>query len=62
MDTNERLWRPKDLAEYLGMSVDAVHIMRSRGKLPLGVKIGARLYWRPEDVRAWVDQNLERSA
>lgn len=62
MDTNERLWKPRDLAEYLGTSVDAIHLMRSRGQLPPGVKIGARLYWRPQDIYAFVDQHAERAS
>lgn len=50
----ERLWSVQDVAEYLGVSVQTVYSWRGAGKGPPGRRVGKRLRYRPEDVRAWV--------
>ncbi len=47
------------LATVLGSSRKAIYHRRSRGQLPPGVKIGRRVLYRPADVEAFIEANLE---
>lgn len=61
MDDNEIMSR-KGLAEYLGVSEDALHQMATRGTGPKYAKLSGRLVrYRMEDVRAWLENNLVSS-
>jgi excisionase family DNA binding protein len=48
-----RLLRLREVAEYLGLSLDTVHRMCRDGRLPY-VKIGRRLRVEPEELARWV--------
>ncbi len=50
----DRLWSVQDVSYYLGVPVPTVYAWRSAGTGPPGRRVGKRLRYRPEDVRAWV--------
>lgn len=50
----DRLWSVQDVAYFLGVPVQTVYAWRSAGSGPPGRRVGKRLRYRPEDVRAWV--------
>jgi excisionase family DNA binding protein len=58
----ERLWSTAELAEYLGVAVKTIHQWRYMQKGPRGFRVGRHLRFRPADVRAWEDEQLEASA
>lgn len=58
----ERLWSTAELAEYLGVPVKTIHQWRYMQKGPRGFRVGRHLRFRPADVRAWEDEQLEASA
>ena len=60
--TPERLWSTAQLAEYLGVPVKTIHQWRYMQKGPRGFRVGRHLRFRPADVRAWEDEQLEASA
>lgn len=45
------------LAERLGMSRKALSIRRWRGGGPPFVRLGRRVFYRPEDVQEWLVSN-----
>jgi excisionase family DNA binding protein len=58
----EGLWKVKDVADFLAMSVSWVYKEVEAGKLPC-VRIGAALRFRPDDIRAYLDgQRAPRGA
>jgi excisionase family DNA binding protein len=50
----DRLWSVQDVSAYLGVPVDTIYQWRSQGSGPPGRRMGKRLRYRPQDVRAWV--------
>ncbi len=60
--TPERLWSTAQLVEYLGVPVKTIHQWRYLQKGPSGFRVGRHLRFRPADVRAWEDEQLEASA
>ena len=59
--TQERLWSAPQLAEHLGVPVKTIHQWRYLQKGPRGFRVGRHLRFRPADVRAWVDEQIESS-
>ena len=57
----EPLLSVADLAELLATSVAAVYHDVARGHVPQPIRLGARLRWRPETIRAWLT-SLEEEA
>lgn len=51
----ERLWRSKDLAEFLDVSEATLSRWRQRGIGPACIAIGGVARYRPGAVRAWVE-------
>jgi predicted DNA-binding transcriptional regulator AlpA len=58
------LMTPEQLAELLGCSVGTLYNRRSRGlPMPPTIKVpNGAIRWRVEDVDAWLDERVERSA
>jgi excisionase family DNA binding protein len=54
MNSTDRLWGVKDLAEYLGIPVQTIYQWRSKHYGPPGRRIGKHVRFVPEEVRAWV--------
>lgn len=48
----------EDAAEELGLSVSQLRWLRSQKTGPVGARIGKRVYYRPEDLRQWVDSHF----
>lgn len=44
-----------ELADYLGVQVQAIYDLRSAGRGPTGVRIGRELRYRVSDLRTWLD-------
>ena len=53
-----RLLQIEAAANYLGVSVRTVQGLRERREIPC-VKTPRRLYFRPQDLDAWVSAHLE---
>ena len=58
LDQTDRLLTIPDLAQYLRVSEHAIHQQRLRRQKPgnLGFKVGARVLFRPEQVKAWLEE------
>ncbi len=57
----ERLWTIEEVAECLAMSVQTLYGWRCRRYGPPSYRIGNKVRYRPDEVRAWVDQNVAAS-
>jgi hypothetical protein len=57
----ERLWSTAQLAEYLGLPVKTIHQWRYLQKGPRGFRVARHLRFRPADVRAWEDKQLNET-
>ena len=44
-----------ELAEYLGVHVQAIHDLRSDGRGPAGIRVGREIRYRVSDVLRWLD-------
>jgi predicted DNA-binding transcriptional regulator AlpA len=51
----------EDMAVVLRTTETGVRRMRERGTLPPAVKIGSRILWDENVVRAWIDEHREAS-
>lgn len=52
----ERLLTTSELAEYLGLKVQAIYDLRTTGRGPVGIPVGRELRFRPSEVRQWLDR------
>ncbi|WP_353654109.1 helix-turn-helix domain-containing protein [Arthrobacter sp. NEB 688] len=50
----DRLWSVEDASYYLGVPIQTLYSWRGQGVGPPGRRVGRRLRYRPEDVKAWV--------
>jgi len=52
-----RILRPKDLCALLGVTRQALWLMRRSGEFPRGLKLtkGGAIGWREDVVREWLD-------
>ncbi len=48
----DRLWSPQEVAYFLGVPVQTLYTWKWEGRGPACRKIGKRLRYRAEDVRA----------
>lgn len=57
----EPLWTTEDLAMMLRTTANAIRVARCKNEwqLPPAVKIGTRVYWRPQTVREWLAEREE---
>lgn len=51
------LFTPDPIAEKLGITVQALALMRHEGSGPTYIKVGRRVRYRMSDVEAWLDAN-----
>ncbi|MGW3241856.1 helix-turn-helix domain-containing protein [Streptomyces sp. NPDC001070] len=58
----ERYLTPVDLADLLGVPVETVYQWRRKHTGPRGFRVGRHLRFDPEDVRVWVESQMERAA
>lgn len=57
----EPLYAPPVVADHLGLSVQALALMRHEGNGPAYVKLGRRVRYRMSDVEAWLDANTVKT-
>jgi excisionase family DNA binding protein len=50
-----KLWGPKELADYLGVPVQTIYQWRTKGYGPRGRKVGKHVRYRPVDVEKWLE-------
>jgi excisionase family DNA binding protein len=58
----DRLWTVKDVAHYLGVSVNTIYAWRAEGVGPVGRRVGKHVRFHPADVRQWFANQPERVA
>ncbi|HEY9425062.1 MAG TPA: helix-turn-helix domain-containing protein [Microterricola sp.] len=51
-----------ELAEYLGVHVQAIYDLRADGRGPSGIRVGRELRYRVSDVVCWLDGLHEPAA
>ncbi len=44
-----------EVSGLLGISRSLFYELHAEGKVPAPVKLGKRVLWRPDELRAWVD-------
>ncbi|TFD63767.1 DNA-binding protein [Cryobacterium sp. Hb1] len=44
-----------ELAEYLGVQVQAIYDLSTDGRGPSGIRVGREIRYRVSDVRQWLD-------
>jgi len=44
-----------ELAEYVGVQVQAIYDLRTDGRGPSGIRVGREIRYRISDVRRWLD-------
>lgn len=50
-----------ELAEYLGVNVQAIYDLRNDGRGPSGFRVGREIRYRVSDVLGWLDGLHERA-
>jgi len=53
--------KPKQAAEYLGISISLLEKMRSRGDSPIYAKLGRAIIYEIGDLDNWVNERKRRS-
>ena len=53
---DRQLLTARDIAEYLGVSVQTIYWWRSKGRGPKGIRIGRHLRFRMTDFLEWLDR------
>jgi excisionase family DNA binding protein len=48
-----------ELADYLGVQVQAIYDLRTDGRGPSGIRVGREIRYRVSDVRHWLDDLQE---
>jgi excisionase family DNA binding protein len=56
----EPMLTTSELADYLGVNVQALYDLRAQKRGPRGVRVGREIHYRTSDVREWLD-NLRES-
>jgi len=59
MNSPDRLLSVKDLADYLGVPVATLYQWRYRREGPPGFRVGRHIRYRPTDVEAWIEHQLQ---
>ncbi|GAA3637346.1 helix-turn-helix transcriptional regulator [Streptomyces chitinivorans] len=57
----DRLLTAEEVAEILGVHPNSLPQWRYRGLGPAWVKVGVKVRYRPEDVRAWIEERIRTS-
>lgn len=56
----ERMLTTSELADYLGVGVQAIYDLRLHGRGPAGIRIGRELRYTVSDVKQWLDRLHEK--
>jgi predicted DNA-binding transcriptional regulator AlpA len=57
----EKLWTARDVANYLGVPLMTLYHWRQSSYGPRGARVGRYLRYRPEDVRAWFEEQAREA-
>lgn len=52
----------KEVADFLGVSVQTVYQWRYRNEGPPGYRIGGRVRYRRADLEVWLEEQADRKA
>ena len=52
----EPILTTSELAEYLGVHVQAIYDLRAAGRGPSGIHVGREIRYRVSEVRSWMDR------
>ncbi|MET9252426.1 helix-turn-helix domain-containing protein [Streptomyces sp. NPDC003717] len=58
----DRFLTPLDLADLLGVPLETVYQWRRKHTGPRGFRVGRHLRYDPEDIRTWVQAQMEEAA
>ncbi|MFE0316572.1 MULTISPECIES: helix-turn-helix transcriptional regulator [Streptomyces] len=58
MANKSEFMSPKELAEFLGISVASLYTMNTYGTAPRRIRVGRHIRYRRTDVDAWLDSNV----
>lgn len=50
-------WDLGEVAAVTGLSATTINRFRDRGQFPTERRIGRRVFWKPEDIRAWLESH-----
>jgi predicted DNA-binding transcriptional regulator AlpA len=50
----DKLWTPKELSDYLGLTVATMAQMRYTGTGPAFIKLGHQVRYRELDIQTWL--------
>ena len=58
LEQGDRLLDIPDLARFCRVSPHAIHMQRLRNQKPgsLGFRVGAKVLFRPEQIKAWLEE------
>jgi excisionase family DNA binding protein len=59
MEPLDRLLTVEELADYLGVPVATIYAWRYRREGPPGFRVGRHIRYRPTDVEAWTEHQLQ---
>ncbi|MFN3240895.1 MAG: helix-turn-helix transcriptional regulator [Planctomycetota bacterium] len=54
LDQKEQ-WDLADVVAVTGLSATTINRFRDRGEFPRERRIGRRVFWKPEDIRNWLE-------
>ncbi len=57
MSDTRTLWSARDLADYLGLSMNTLSYWRLKGVGPQFLRVGRYVRYRPEDIESWLEDN-----
>lgn len=58
----EQMLTTSELAEYIGVNVQALYDLRANGRGPAAIRVGKELRFRVSAVQSWLDELEEHGA
>ncbi|MFB7373175.1 helix-turn-helix transcriptional regulator [Streptomyces sp. NPDC056222] len=55
----DRYLTPVDVAELLGVPIETIYQWRRKRTGPRGFRVGRHVRFDPNDIRAWVESQME---
>lgn len=59
LEHDDELWTAQQTAAHLKVSVQTLYHWRTRRKGPRGYRVGKYVRYRPDEVRAWFDEQYD---
>lgn len=60
MEQRKPLGTTAEVAAYFGVPVQTMHVWRTKGTGPKGIRVGRHVRYRWADVDAWLDHQAEQ--